>query len=231
MDAMRVQRMLDGLARRQAADSTTVGDALCAIGVDLLGVDGAGLTLQQPGTDAVPIGTCGGEMAHLEELERTLGEGPCVDAFTSGRPVGEPDLATTRRWPAFTPAALQTSARSAFGYPLLIADARFGALNLYRTRAASLTDDQHQDAIALAHVAIHAVLTSLASGHEDLAVAGIDLGSGELTVHQATGMIAVQLSVSVADALARLRAHAFANDRPLGEVARDVVERRVRFEA
>jgi hypothetical protein len=48
-------------------------------------------------------------------------------------------------------------------------------------------------------------------------------------VHQASGMIAAQLDVNVADALVRLRAHAFANDRPLAEVAADVVARRLRF--
>ncbi|MDQ3106993.1 MAG: ANTAR domain-containing protein [Actinomycetota bacterium] len=229
MDELRVRRVLDALARHRIDVSEGLGDALCATGVDLLEVDGVGLTLQQAGTEAVPFGVSSGEMAQLEELERTLGEGPCVDAFTWGTPVGEPDLASSGRWPAFTRAALQTPARSAFGYPLVIGDVTFGALNLFSTRSVPLTADQHQDALALAHVAIHTAFSVLTLGGEQ-AVEQWNFASNELVVSQATGMIAVQLSVPVGDALARLRAHAFATDRRLSDVAHDVVDRRLRFE-
>ncbi len=59
-----------------------------------------------------------------------------------------------------------------------------------------------------------------------------ELGAGadfHYVVHQAAGMVAAQLGVSVRDALVRLRAHAFGNDRSLTDVARDVVDRRLRF--
>jgi hypothetical protein len=56
-------------------------------------------------------------------------------------------------------------------------------------------------------------------------------GSQPAVVHQATGMIIVQLGVTAAVALARLRAHAYAHDRRLREVASDVVARRLRFES
>ena len=50
-------------------------------------------------------------------------------------------------------------------------------------------------------------------------------------IHQATGMVVAQLSVTARIAYLRLRAHAFAQDRPLIEVAREVIERRLRFES
>jgi hypothetical protein len=53
----------------------------------------------------------------------------------------------------------------------------------------------------------------------------------QTVVHQATGMVAAQLDVSVAQALIRLRAHAFGNDRPLTQVATAVVGRSLRFDA
>ena len=43
-------------------------------------------------------------------------------------------------------------------------------------------------------------------------------------------MVAAQLSSDVGDALARLRAHAYAEDRTLTSVAADVVARRLRFD-
>jgi hypothetical protein len=52
----------------------------------------------------------------------------------------------------------------------------------------------------------------------------------QYVVHQAAGMVAAQLEVGVGVALLRLRAHAFAIDRPLAEVARDVVARKLRFD-
>jgi AmiR/NasT family two-component response regulator len=52
---------------------------------------------------------------------------------------------------------------------------------------------------------------------------------GRAEIHQATGMVLAQLGVSAQDALARMRAYAFAEQRLLSDVARDVVSRRLRF--
>jgi hypothetical protein len=169
-------------------------------------------------------------MATLHELERTLGEGPCVDAYNRGEPTVEPDLVNPAavRWPAFSAGALRTEAKAAFGFPLQIGTARVGALNLYASRPGALTADQYRDALVLADVATHALLSATTS--DELARELLDIGLHQLEVHQATGMISVQLSVTVADALARLRAHAYAEDRSISAVASDVVARRLRFE-
>jgi ANTAR domain len=53
----------------------------------------------------------------------------------------------------------------------------------------------------------------------------------QYVVHQASGMVAAQLDVNVRQAFVRLKAHAFGNDRPLAEVAEDVVARKLRFDA
>jgi AmiR/NasT family two-component response regulator len=49
-------------------------------------------------------------------------------------------------------------------------------------------------------------------------------------VYQAQGMVQVQLGVSLAEAMVRLRAHSYAEGRPLNDVAADVVARRMVFE-
>jgi hypothetical protein len=168
----------------------------------------------------------------IEELQYTLGEGPGLDAYRTERPVVEPDLtgARTSRWPAFAPLALRAGARAVFGFPLLIGAVRLGALNLYRDRAGPLSDDQHADALVMADVAARAVLAMQANAPpgelaEELE-AGIKL---QFVVHQASGMVAVQLDVRIDEALIRLRARAFAEARPLRDVAGDVVARRLRF--
>jgi hypothetical protein len=62
-----------------------------------------------------------------------------------------------------------------------------------------------------------------------LAVDLNDAASHRAEVHQASGMLAVQLGVAVADAEARLRAHAYAVNRSVVDVSRDIVERRLRL--
>jgi AmiR/NasT family two-component response regulator len=46
-------------------------------------------------------------------------------------------------------------------------------------------------------------------------------------LYQAQGMLSLQLGVDLAEAMIRLRAHAYAHNRPLIDVARDIVERRL----
>jgi AmiR/NasT family two-component response regulator len=54
-------------------------------------------------------------------------------------------------------------------------------------------------------------------------------GTDRLVVHQATGMVSVQLDVTAADALATLRARAFQTGRSIQQIAVDVVDRRLSF--
>jgi hypothetical protein len=134
------------------------------------------------------------------------------------------------RWLAFTPAAVDAGARAVFGFPLRVGAIRIGALNLYRDSPGPLDDDQHADALVLAGVAARAVLTMQADAPPGMLGAALEVGSDfRFVVHQASGMIAAQLEVDVGEALVRLRAHAFAHDRPLTAVAQDVVTRRLRF--
>jgi GAF domain len=173
------------------------------------------------------------EVSHLiEELQYTLGEGPCVDAYQQGRVVAEPDLADPLiyRWPAFTPPALQAGVRAVFGFPLRAGTVCLGALNLYRDRPGPFTDDQHADALVMADVTTRWVLETQAG-----ALAGTVAGALEadadfhFVAHNAAGMISVQEGISVTEALVRLRAFAFSHDRLLADVAEDIVARRLRL--
>ena len=122
--------------------------------------------------------------------------------------------------------------RAVFGFPLHVGAVRLGALNLYRDRPGPLTDEQHADALVMADVAAQAVLVLQANAPPGQLAAELEAGADfQYVVHQASGMVAVQLDVSVAEALMRLRAYAFGNGRPLTEVARDVVARTLRFDA
>ena len=206
---------------------------LCEVTRDIVGVSGAGIMLMsgdQPGGSLCATN----DVSNLiEELHYTLGEGPCVDAHNLDRAVLEPDLADpdTPRWLAFASRALEAGVRALFAFPLHIGAARFGAVNLYRDRPGPLTGDQHADALVLADLVARWVLDVQSEAPpETMAEA---LGSDadfHFVVHNAAGMVSVQLGIGIADALIRLRAHAFGNDRPLHDVADDIVARRLRLQ-
>ncbi|MDH4076311.1 MAG: GAF and ANTAR domain-containing protein [Acidimicrobiia bacterium] len=161
-----------------------------------------------------------------------MGEGPCIDAYRLDQPVLEPDLANPSivRWVAFTPPAVEAGARSVFGFPLQVGSVRLGALNLYCDRPMDLTDDQHASALVAAEIAAHALLIMQARAPLGILAAELEASSNfQYVVHQAAGMVSAQLDVSVAQALIRLRGYAFGQGRLLADVARDVVDRRLRF--
>lgn len=224
--------MLAILALFRSHDGQTDMAPLCEVCAQVVAVTGAGIMLMSNDLPQGSVCSSNATSVRLEELQFTMGEGPCVDAYAHDRPVLEPDLAdpATLRWPAFAPAAVDAGARAVFGFPMQVGAVRVGALNLYRDEPGTLSDDQHADALAMAEVAARQVLAMQANAPAGEIAAEMETGGNlRLVVHQASGMVAAQLEVSVAEALIRLRARAFAEQRPLTDLATDVVERRLRF--
>ena len=205
---------------------------LCLGFVKIVEVDGAGIMLMSGDIPRGSLCTTNEVSYLIEELQYTLGEGPCVDAYQQDRVVAEPDLAdpVTPRWVAFTPPALEAGARAVFGFPMRVGTVRLGALNLYRDRPGPLTGDQHADALVVADVAARWVLEAQAGAAPDVVAQELETGADfHFVVHNAAGIVSVQQGISVTEALIRLRAHAFSNDRLLADVAEDVVARRLRL--
>ncbi len=170
--------------------------------------------------------------AVIEELQYTLGEGPCIDAYRLNVPVIEPDLAdpVLERWTEFARSAVDAGARAVFGFPASIGKVHVGALNLYRDEPGPLTAEQHADAVLMAQVAARSIIGMQADAAPGALAPGLEMGGNfRFIVHQAAGMVAAQLDVPVTEALLRLRGHAFSAGRLLSDVADDVVARRLRF--
>lgn len=200
----------------------------------LVGVSGAQLTLMNgPGWGGGSRYSTNEIGALLENMRFALGEGPCEDCLRAGVPVLVGDLdcwENHQRWPLFTPSGDATGAQAVFAFPLRSGAIRLGALVLHRTSAGPLTPDQVADAHVVADIVLSLVLDELTRVHVDAGVpafGGMPLSRAE--VHQATGMVSVQMGVSLDQALVRLRAHAFAHDVQVAEVARDIVARHLRL--
>jgi hypothetical protein len=170
--------------------------------------------------------------ATLDDVQFTTGDGPAVDAFTTGQPASAASLdEVARRWPALAPPMEEAGARAVFALPLRIGAASFGALTLYQEAAGPLAVGQRADAAAVAGILSLRVLFLQADSEDgELATALAEPVFGQAQIHQASGMVSVQLGVGIIEAFVVLRSHAFANDRPLADVAKDVLSRRIRFE-
>jgi hypothetical protein len=233
MSNSRVTEILTLLAEGNG-EHTSLPERLCRQCMSMLPVTGVGLALMTAqGPSGVVVAATDGAARSLEDLQFALGEGPCVEASRSGRPVLQPELfeAAANRWPAFAAAAQTAGVRAIFAFPLRVGAIRIGVLDLYRDTPGHLSEAQLAEALAFADVATLLLLHLQDSSLGDQVHPALNGPLDSLArVHQATGMISVQLGVSLAEALLRLRAHAYAQDRPVADVATDVVSRRVRFD-
>ncbi|MGH3765624.1 MAG: GAF and ANTAR domain-containing protein [Pseudonocardiaceae bacterium] len=225
-----VTRALLGIPRGVGSDralAEQVGRA-CATGLD---VDGVAISLLTASSARETLSATDATAEWLEDLQFSLGEGACVEAAVTGRPVLVSDLlhsTEVTRWPMFAAAVLEQSDVGAlFAVPMQWATINIGVLSLYRKARGSLSDVQLRDAISAADMAalmFLGVRTDPGDGEWlDQSV------HGHAEIHQATGMLLVQLEVSATDALARMRAYAFVEQRLLSEVAHDVITRRLHF--
>jgi hypothetical protein len=164
----------------------------------------------------------------LDDLANTAGSAPCIDAYEFGRPVLVPNLtADGARWPGFTADAITAGAAAVFSFPLQIGGVRLGVLEMHRRSAGSLTQVQLTDALLLADAATDTIFDDV-HGVAPLTLSRlVDI---QAEVHQATGMVAVDIQVNLAEALLRIRGHAFAHHMTLVEVAKDIIERRLRLD-
>jgi hypothetical protein len=232
MEGERRRRILALIVDRGPLDLET--ERLCEVAAAVTRTSGAEIMLISGDMPRGAVCATDEVSALLEQLQYALGEGPCVDASHQDRPVLEPDLARPRtpRWLAFSGPALDAGVRAVFGFPLCLGAVRLGALGLHRDRPGPLTDDQHADALVVADIATRAVLLLQVGAPPGRLAAELEAGANfHYVVHQASGMVAAQLDISVGQAVIRLRAHAFGNDRSLTDVARDVTARRLRFDA
>jgi hypothetical protein len=229
----RAAEILGDLAGRSADDAGLTQQLVsaCAAG---LAVGGAGISVVTDGGPRAILGATDQRARTVEELQFSLGEGPCIEASELGRPVLLPELATDatqERFPAFAAGALAVGVGAVFAFPVQVGGIRLGVLDIYRDTAGGLSGADLTEALAFADAAVVVLLhTGARTEGGDLAPWLSEPLSDRAEVHQATGMVAVQAGVSLAEALLLLRARAYAEQRPVQDVAGDVVARRVRLE-
>ncbi len=212
-------------------DERGLAERICQTCIAELDIDGAAISLDTAGNLRETLYASDVTADLLEELQFTLGEGACMDAARTGHPVLVPDMTDvveSVRWPVYAEAVVERAGVGAvFALPLQWATIHLGVLDLYRKAPGSLPIAQLRDATAAADIAA-LMLLGIRTDPGDDQIWDRSWGH-RAEIHQATGMVVAQLNLSAADAFAWLRAYAFTEHQLLGDVARDVVARRLRF--
>lgn len=194
----------------------------------ILGADGAWITVQNGTPNRTTLCATDLVATRLEDFQEVLGEGPCRDAFRTGEPV----TTTLRdhpgsRWPEFTRAAWQNlGPLTICAVPMRPGQETFGVLSFYFQRTGDLPESLETSQF-LADAVGAALLRDPESTDGNAEVTGA--WSSRAEIHQATGMVIAQLHVPAEDALAILRAHAYAHDTTLAGIAHQVVTRQLDF--
>jgi ANTAR domain len=221
------------------ARGAEAADRLCEACVGLLDVDAAALSVVFDGANVGTFGASGTQARMYDEVQFTLGEGPCIDSVSRRALVVAADLAdpSERRWPAYVPMMMSYRIRGVYAVPLAVAGEYIGALDLFRATPGNLAEEQTAGMAIAAELAQLPLLDLLSA---DLQAAAGDPESdawAELNalsrneVSQATGVVMAQLNLDAATALARLRAHAYSTGSSATSVAIDVINGRLRLEA
>jgi len=206
--------------------------SLCGPFVEQLPITGASISVFDTQGRQSTICTSDPIAARLDELQFELGEGPQWEAFRRAVPVLHPDLhgATPVVSLLFGQALLSLPVRALFAFPMLVGAAAVGVVGLYRSTRGALDPEALQLAARLTERAtIPAVSNAMQTAQTDGDSASSTAPTMRREVHQATGILLVELGLTADESFAQLRAYAFAAQRPIREVARDVVERRLDF--
>lgn len=206
----------------------------CRMCVEMLPVDGVSVSIMTDTQNRELLYVSDALIDTVENLQFSLGEGPCFEAFHHGRPVLVPDLADVRvtEWPVFASTIRKHPIGAVFALPIGIGVIRIGALDMYRSTAGSLSPDELATALKVVDIIGLALLGRSGDGaHGD--GSGVDrvvmaAPGDHVEVHQATGMLLSALGMPAEEAFARLRAYAFSHDRFIGDVAHDIVTRELR---
>ncbi|MEY9857812.1 hypothetical protein ABH935_003425 [Catenulispora sp. GAS73] len=222
--ADRLRRWAQGPQDRQAPSD------LMAAACETLGASGTALTLF--GTDQTEVLTAASNRASrtAQHLEFTFGQGPARETVRLHRPVTAAGSEIAATWPIYGPAVEQLGIRAVATVPVAMAGSTLGALTVFDP---PMTHGPDLETFQAAADTLIASLepAPLTDAYGDIKrwpalVSQADLWT---VVNQAAGMVSVQCHCATADALALIRAHAFAEDRPVDDVAIDIVNRTLRL--
>ncbi len=152
------------------------------------------------------------------ELQMTLGQGPCLDAIWKHEIVDVPDLAVDGRWSRWGPQLMKaTGVRSVLCYRLYTTGETLGALSMYASMPDAFSAEDREEGLALAAYIALAVSASSRAAQLQLA-----LDSRTVTA-QAIGIVMERFQMDADGAFALLTRVSSTHNIKLREVAAELV--------
>lgn len=190
--------------------------SLCCVLKDRHGFQGVAVSLISGRGPAGVVAASDDHSRRLAELQFSAGEGPCYDAVRLSRPVLTPDLdKEVGRWPGFASTAIEAGVSGIFAFPLQVGALCLGVLDVYAARAGSLTDEQARAALTCVRRATEVLLDGAPGVGNQI--------DNRAEIYQAQGMVMAARGIDAADALAHMRAQAFARHQALLALALEIL--------
>jgi transcriptional regulator with GAF, ATPase, and Fis domain len=195
----------------------------------LLDVASAGLLLADRHGALHVVAASSESTRNLELFQLQREEGPCLECYSSGRPVSIDDLSTrATTWPQFVPAAAAEGFKSVHAIPMRLVDDMLGALGLFGTNTGALNEADLRLGQAMAHVASVAIVVGAAAAKKDSVTDHLyAVLQSRVVVEQAKGILAFTADLEMEEAFTALRRYANSHGQRLTDVARALTSRRL----
>jgi GAF domain-containing protein len=203
---------------------------LCDHAVQIFDATGAGVSVAAESDRLRFVVATTEQVRRIEQAQEDGQQGPCVTAFTIGRPVVVRELDEMSAWPSYRPAAEELGLHAVLGLPLTLGERRLGAMNVYNASPRDWDDDDLAAAQVLADMATASLLRAgELQETRRLSAQLTEALHSRVVIEQAKGMLARDHATSVDVAFERLRAYARRHQTSLRSVAQAVVERDLRI--
>lgn len=232
VDHERLAGVLVDFARNLVSeyDTDELLDTLCREAVVILGVSGAGVMLADEHGDLRFVAASDETVRAIEALQIEIGEGPCLAAYETGKPVVERDLEDVTQFHRFAPRALAAGLRGVYSFPMCVvaSEDQIGALNLYTAGPGTFGDDAQATGQILADVATTYILNARALARSARVTGQLQHAlSSRVVIEQAKGRLSAQLGTTIPDAFERMRRYARGHRVKIHDVAAMIVQDRL----
>lgn len=203
-----------------------IGDVLYRLTdqvVEVLGIDGAGVSLGLAVDGMRFVTATDQRVEKLEGAQIESGQGPSMEAYRTGEPVAVSDLQDEQRWDDYRRIADEQQFRAVAGIPMPVSEQRIGALNLYRSAPHEWTSEELDIAQLLANVASGYILNWQSLDRQTTLAQQLQGAlDSRIVIEQAKGVIAGRHDIDVTEAFERLRKYSRNNQRKIHDVARQI---------
>jgi GAF domain-containing protein len=191
---------------------------------DLFSVDGAGLMLIDPDQLLRNVAVSDERVDDLERLQIDYGEGPCVDAFEMKAMTDADDLKTERRWPSFSPAAVERGLRAVMASPIPYNQHAIGVVVVFSATPRPWAPEGKLALIAFTDLAALTIANTMQSQERGKLAEQLQHAlDARVVIEQAKGVLVARERISEREAFERLRRQARNQRRPVAEVAAEVM--------